>query len=42
MRHEEMMLGQVQQVAACNALHNLDKRLARWLLQTTIFSTAIS
>jgi len=32
-RHEEMTLGQVQQVAACNALHNLEQRLARWLLQ---------
>jgi CRP-like cAMP-binding protein len=32
-RHEEMMLGQVQQVAACNAVHNLQQRLARWLLQ---------
>ncbi len=32
-RHEEMTLGQVQQVAACNALHNIEQRLARWLLQ---------
>lgn len=32
-RHAEMMLGQVQQVAACNAIHNLDQRFARWLLQ---------
>jgi CRP-like cAMP-binding protein len=32
-RHEEATFGQVQQVAACNAIHNLDQRLARWLLQ---------
>lgn len=32
-RHEEMMVAQVQQVAACNALHSLEQRLARWLLQ---------
>ena len=28
-----MSLGQGQQVAACNALHNVEQRLARWLLQ---------
>jgi CRP-like cAMP-binding protein len=33
LRHGEALLGQVQQVAACNALHNVDQRLARWLLQ---------
>jgi CRP-like cAMP-binding protein len=32
-RHEEMMLAQVQQVAACNVLHSLEERLSRWLLQ---------
>ena len=32
-RHEEMVLAQVQQVAACNALHSLEQRLSRWLLQ---------
>lgn len=32
-RHEELTMGQVQQVAACNALHTLEQRLARWLLQ---------
>jgi CRP-like cAMP-binding protein len=32
-RHEEMMLAQVQQVATCNALHGLEQRLSRWLLQ---------
>jgi hypothetical protein len=28
------LLAQVQQTAACNALHNIEERLARWLLQT--------
>jgi CRP-like cAMP-binding protein len=32
-RHEEMVLAQVQQVAACNVLHSLEERLSRWLLQ---------
>jgi CRP-like cAMP-binding protein len=32
-RHEDMVLAQVQQVAACNALHSLEERLSRWLLQ---------
>jgi hypothetical protein len=31
--HKEALLGQVQQTAACNALHPLEERLARWLLQ---------
>jgi len=31
-RHTEALLAQVQQTAACNALHRLDARLARWLL----------
>ncbi len=29
-----MASAQVQQVAACNALHELEERLSRWLLQT--------
>jgi CRP-like cAMP-binding protein len=33
LRYKEALLGQVQQTAACNALHNLEERLARWLLQ---------
>jgi CRP-like cAMP-binding protein len=33
MRHEEAMIAQVQQIAACNALHSLEERLSRWLLQ---------
>jgi len=33
MRHEQLILAQAQQSAACNAAHNLDERLARWLLR---------
>jgi CRP-like cAMP-binding protein len=33
LRYKEALLGQVQQTAACNALHKLEPRLARWLLQ---------
>ena len=33
-RFNEGLLAQVQQTAACNALHELDERLCRWLLQT--------
>lgn len=33
-RYNEGLLAQVQQTAACNALHNLEQRLCRWLLQT--------
>lgn len=32
-RHEQMILAQAQQSAACNATHNLSERLARWLLR---------
>lgn len=31
-RHQEMAAAQTQQVAACNALHDLHERLSRWLL----------
>jgi len=34
-RHNEMLSGQIQQTAACNALHDVGSRLARWLLQTS-------
>jgi CRP-like cAMP-binding protein len=34
-RHNEMLAGQIQQTAACNALHDVESRLARWLLQTS-------
>lgn len=30
---QESLLGQVQQTAACNGLHDAGRRLARWLLQ---------
>jgi len=33
LRYKEALLSQVQQLAACNALHTLEARLARWLLQ---------
>jgi CRP-like cAMP-binding protein len=29
----ELMLAQVQQTAACNALHTADRRLCRWIVQ---------
>lgn len=32
-RQEETVLAQAQQVAACNAVHELEERLSRWLLQ---------
>ena len=31
-RHTEVLVAQVQQIAACNAQHLLEERLARWLL----------
>jgi CRP-like cAMP-binding protein len=34
MRANEMLLGQVQMTAACNALHPIQARLARWILQS--------
>jgi CRP-like cAMP-binding protein len=34
-RHSEVQLGQIQQTAACNALHDASARLCRWLLQTS-------
>lgn len=33
-RYNEVLLGQVQVTAACNALHSIHARLARWILQT--------
>jgi CRP-like cAMP-binding protein len=32
--YNDVLLGQVQVTAACNALHPIQKRLARWILQT--------
>jgi CRP-like cAMP-binding protein len=34
-KYHEMQLGQIQQTAACNALHDVGSRLSRWLLQTS-------
>jgi CRP-like cAMP-binding protein len=34
-RYSELQLGQIQQTAACNALHDVSARLCRWLLQTS-------
>jgi CRP-like cAMP-binding protein len=33
-RHNEVLLAQVQQSAACNALHEAESRFCRWLLQS--------
>jgi CRP-like cAMP-binding protein len=32
-RHEQFLLAQAQQAAACNAAHNIEQRLSRWLLR---------
>lgn len=32
-RHTEYLWGECQQTAACNALHQIEQRLSRWLLQ---------
>jgi CRP-like cAMP-binding protein len=32
-RHNELLIAQVQQLAACNLAHDASSRLARWLLQ---------
>jgi CRP-like cAMP-binding protein len=34
-RYSEVQLGQIQQTAACNALHDVASRMSRWLLQTS-------
>jgi CRP-like cAMP-binding protein len=34
-RYAELELGQVQQTAACNGLHDATSRMCRWLLQTS-------
>jgi CRP-like cAMP-binding protein len=33
-RHEQVLLAQSQQSAACNAVHTLEARLSRWLLRS--------
>jgi CRP-like cAMP-binding protein len=32
-RHEQVVYAQAQQTAACNVLHTIEERLARWLLR---------
>jgi len=32
--HEQALVAHTQQVAACNAMHELEERLSRWLLQS--------
>jgi CRP-like cAMP-binding protein len=34
LRYNDLLLAQVQQSVACNALHGLEQRLCRWLLQS--------
>jgi len=34
-RYNEALLSQVQMTAACNAVHSLEARLSRWILQTS-------
>ena len=34
-RYNEVLLAQARITAACNALHHVEARLCRWLLQTT-------
>ena len=34
-RYSEVLLGQIQQTAACNGLHDASSRVSRWLLQTS-------
>ena len=34
-RYAELQIGQIEQTAACNALHDVEARLSRWLLQTS-------
>ena len=40
--HTRAVLMQLHHVAACNALHPVEARMARWLSTSTIESTAIS
>jgi len=34
MGHEQMIYAHAQQIVACNAIHHLEERLCRWLMQT--------
>jgi CRP-like cAMP-binding protein len=44
MRYNEILLAQARVTAACNAMHNIESRFCRWLLQTSVVteSKAIS
>jgi CRP-like cAMP-binding protein len=33
LRHEQFLLAQVHQSAACNAMHNVEQRMCRWILR---------
>jgi CRP-like cAMP-binding protein len=33
-RHDQLLMAQAQQSAACNAMHDVPERLARWLLRS--------
>jgi CRP-like cAMP-binding protein len=36
MRYNEILLAQARVTAACNAMHNIESRFCRWLLQTSV------
>jgi CRP-like cAMP-binding protein len=36
MRYNEILLAQARITAACNALHTIESRFCRWLLQTSV------
>jgi CRP-like cAMP-binding protein len=36
MRYNEILLVQARVTAACNAMHNIESRFCRWLLQTSV------
>jgi CRP-like cAMP-binding protein len=33
MKYEQFVFGQVQQTAACNALHSVEQRICKWLVR---------
>jgi CRP-like cAMP-binding protein len=41
-RHEQVVYAQAQQSAACNAIHTIEERLARWLLRARDLSQSDS
>ena len=40
-KHEQVLLAQLQQSAACNAIHTIEARLSRWLLRCSRRATII-